>query len=59
MCSESLVRDGKARRVDRRGVAVAEIDHVRGVAEALVDELVDPHHHTLLKEYLEYCVPPG
>ena len=54
-----LVGDREAGRVDQRGGAVTEVDQVRRVAEALVDERADPHHtdssdHTiLLKQALE------
>ena len=54
----------EAGRVDERGGAVAEVDQVRRVAEALVDERADPHHTDssttrLLKQCLEYWSVEG
>jgi hypothetical protein len=50
-----LMSDRKPRRIDDRGAPVIEIDQIRRMTEALVDELMYPHHHPLLiKELLEY-----
>ncbi len=43
--SELLVRDREARRVDDRGGPVVEIDQIRRMTEAFVDELVNLHRH--------------
>jgi hypothetical protein len=43
LCGERLVCVRESGRVDQRRSAVADVDEIGGVAEALVDELVDPH----------------
>jgi hypothetical protein len=50
---EPLLGFGESRWIDDRGRPLAEVDQVRGVAEALVDERVHPHVGPVLKDALE------